>query len=233
MPLVFARRLLQVLALTVLVVPIARGVTLQGRVVGVADGDTITVLDSASTQHKIRLLGIDAPERGQPFSSESKGNLSDLVFGKQVVVEYNKTDRYRRLVGKVLINGRDANLEQLKAGFAWVYRQYERELSIEDRKSYDEAETSARIGRRGLWEDPRPRPPWEFRHRDTPAGSSSTQEFANPKPGIGSIIGNKRSGIYHLSNCPDYAKIAPANREYFGTTESAERAGYRKARNCP
>ena len=86
--------------------------TLAGKVVGVADGDTITVLDGQQTQHKIRLMGIDAPEKAQPFGQNSKQSLSDLVFDRSVSVEWKKLDRYQRIVGKVQINGQDANLEQ-------------------------------------------------------------------------------------------------------------------------
>ena len=85
--------------------------TLSGRVVGVADGDTITILDSSNTQYKIRLAGIDAPEKKQPFGNVSKKSLSDMVYGKQISVDYNKQDRYGRTVGKVIVDGVDANLE--------------------------------------------------------------------------------------------------------------------------
>ena len=88
----------------------AQALTIEGRVVGVADGDTITVLDNTNTQHKIRLAGIDAPEKKQPFGNVSKKSLSDLVYGKQVSVDYNKQDRYGRTVGKVMAEGVDANL---------------------------------------------------------------------------------------------------------------------------
>lgn len=93
---------------------------LSGRVVGIADGDTITVLDNTNTQHKIRLAGIDAPEKKQPFGNNSKKMLSSLVFGKTVDVDWDKRDRYGRLVGKVIIDGVDANLEQIKYGLAWI-----------------------------------------------------------------------------------------------------------------
>jgi len=137
--------------------------TIQGRVVSIADGDTVTVLDSANTQHKIRLMGIDAPEKKMPFGLRSKENLSDLVFNKQVSVEYSKQDRYGRTVGKILINGIDANLEQVKAGMAWHYKQYQREQSPDERVSYSDAEEQARAGRRGLWVDVEPTPPWDWR----------------------------------------------------------------------
>lgn len=136
---------------------------ISGRVVGVADGDTITVLDSTNSQHKIRLAGIDAPEKKQAFGNVSKKSLSDLVYGKQVKVEWQKQDRYGRTVGKVLVNGIDVNLEQLNRGMAWFYRKYKNELVVEDRLSYLHAEEAAHSNRVGLWADKEPTPPWEFR----------------------------------------------------------------------
>lgn len=138
--------------------------TITGQVVGVADGDTITVLDADKVQHKIRLAGIDAPEKKQAFGNRSKESLSDLVFDKTVNVETDKRDRYRREIGKVLVNGRDVNLVQVERGMAWFYRQYQREQSPNDRRLYEAAEDAAKAGRRGLWRDTDPVPPWEFRH---------------------------------------------------------------------
>ncbi|MFL6284451.1 MAG: thermonuclease family protein [Pyrinomonadaceae bacterium] len=128
-----------------------------------ADGDTITVLGADKRQTRIRLLGIDAPESRQAFGEVSKRNLSDLVFDKQVVVEYEKTDRYGRTLGKVLIAGRDMNLEQVRAGLAWHYKYYQNDQSPEDKRFYAEAEQEARRAKRGLWDDPHPVPPWDFR----------------------------------------------------------------------
>ena len=107
--------------------------TIEGRVVGMADGDTVTVLDADKTQHKIRLSGIDAPEKKQPFGYHSKQSLSELVFSKTVTVETGKTDRHGREVGKVLVDGLDANLAQVQRGFAWHYKTYEREQLVTDR----------------------------------------------------------------------------------------------------
>jgi endonuclease YncB( thermonuclease family) len=137
--------------------------TIEGRVVGVADGDTITVLDSTNTQHKIRLSGIDAPEKSQPFGNLSKESLSGLVFDKTVTVETDKRDKYKRNVGKVLVDGADANLEQIKRGMAWHYKKYAREQPAADRKAYSDAEDAAKAVRRGLWADTEHVPPWEFR----------------------------------------------------------------------
>ena len=138
--------------------------TIDGRVVSVADGDTITVLDNDKVQHKIRLGGIDAPEKSQAYGNRSKESLSDLVFSKAVTVETEKKDRYGRDVGKVLVSGVDANLLQVQRGFAWHYKAYQREQSANDRKLYDLAESEARAARRGLWADDVSVPPWDFRH---------------------------------------------------------------------
>jgi endonuclease YncB( thermonuclease family) len=139
--------------------------TLLGKVINVADGDTITVLDDTNTQHKIRLAGIDAPERRQSFGNVSKQSLADMVAGQSVVVEWVKADRYGRKVGKVLLAGQDANLVQIKRGLAWHYKQYQREQTPTDQQTYAAAEVEARAAKLGLWRDLAQMPPWEFRHR--------------------------------------------------------------------
>ncbi len=134
-----------------------------GKVVGVTDGDTITVLDAANVQYKIRLAGIDAPEKSQAFGQRSKEHMSMLVFGKTVEVIWNKTDRYGRTIGKVIVAGQDANLDQIRAGLAWHYRAYEKEQAPADRAAYAQAETEARTRHAGLWQDANPTPPWDYR----------------------------------------------------------------------
>ena len=162
------------LVLSVLLVSIAHADTLTGRVVGVADGDTITVLDADRQQHKIRLGGIDAPEKAQPFHQKSKENLSRLVFNKYVRVEWDKHDRYGRIVGKVWVQPAscptcpmtlDAGHAQITVGLAWWYRNYAREQSPADRGAYEFSEQEAKAKRVGLWSDPDPVPPWEWRRR--------------------------------------------------------------------
>ena len=137
--------------------------TLQGKVVHVADGDTIIVLDANNNQHKIRLQGIDAPEKAQAFGQKSKQSLHLLMHSKQVSVEFQKKDKYGRTVGKVVHNGTDICLEQIKLGMAWHYKKYESEQPKEDRETYAQAELSARSQAIGLWKDKQPSPPWEFR----------------------------------------------------------------------
>ncbi len=138
--------------------------SIQGKVVGVSDGDTITVLDAAKVEHKIRLSGIDAPEKAQPYGDRSKQHLSNQVFGKSVDIEWNKTDRYGRTIGKVMVGGQDANLSQIRAGLAWHYKQYEMEQPAGERAAYALSEQEARGRRLGLWLDAKPTPPWDFRH---------------------------------------------------------------------
>mgnify|MGYP002631667810 CR=1 FL=1 len=153
--------------------------TLQGKVVKVADGDTITIMDEQDLKHRIRLAGIDAPEKDQPHGDVSTQILAKLVLGKAVTIEYEKRDRYKRIVGKVLVDPPgdvfcmaldcvkkiDAGLEQIKAGVAWHYKHYQMEQSEEDRKLYSEAELEARIKLIGLWSDEEPMSPWEWRRK--------------------------------------------------------------------
>ncbi len=141
----------------------AFGDTLTGKVGRVVDGDALYVLDANYKDHKIRLAGIDAPERRQAYGLASRKHLASIVAGKQVTVEYQKRDRYGRIVGKVLLDGIDVCLEQVKAGFAWHYKKYQHEQSLEDRELYADAENKARNERLGLWRENNPMPPWEYR----------------------------------------------------------------------
>jgi endonuclease YncB( thermonuclease family) len=138
---------------------LANAQSLVGKVGGVIDGDTIDVLDDRKIVHRIRLAGIDAPEKAQPFGQIAKEHLSDIVFGKRVLVIGNKIDRYGRTVGKIEVGGIDANLEQVKTGLAWHYKEYAREQLAEDRNKYASAETNARVNRTGLWRDNKQIPP--------------------------------------------------------------------------
>lgn len=139
--------------------------TIDGRVIGVSDGDTITVLDAQRQQHKIRLAGVDAPEKSQPFGLASKRHLSDLVFNRDVILNCGKTDRYQRKICVVMIDGKDANLAQVKAGMAWWYRRYQYEQVAQQRADYEAAEATAKAGKDGLWQDVGALPPWEWRHK--------------------------------------------------------------------
>ncbi|MFZ5557223.1 MAG: thermonuclease family protein [Pseudomonadota bacterium] len=134
-----------------------------GTVVSIADGDTLTRLGASKTQHKIRLAGIDAPEKAQPFGNVSRQNLGKLAFQKQVEADCGKRDRYGRWVCTVYVDGKDVNLAQLQAGLAWWYRKYAHEQPPAQRATYEAAEATAHTSRVGLWQDKNPVPPWEWR----------------------------------------------------------------------
>jgi endonuclease YncB( thermonuclease family) len=136
----------------------SRGQTIVGRVIKIADGDTLTILDADNVQHRIRLFGIDAPEKSQPFGNQSKKSLSEKVFGETVRIEVTDIDRYGRAVGRIFLGNRFINLEQVRDGFAWRYTAYDRH------HEFEAAEAEARAHRRGLWSAAHPTPPWEFRH---------------------------------------------------------------------
>ena len=138
---------------------------LQGRVVGVSDGDSLTLLDADQRQHKIRLQGIDAPEIKQAYGQKSKASLSNLVYNKTIQVHAYKKDRFGRTVGQVMLGDIDICLEQARRGMAWHYKDYQDEQSAEDRERYDRAEKQAREQGLGLWHDPAPVAPWVFRQK--------------------------------------------------------------------
>jgi len=142
----------------------AAAAEVRGRVVGVADGDTITVLVDGHDSVKVRLAGIDAPEKAQPFGAVSKRHLSDMVFGRPVTVEWTKKDKYGRVIGRVLADGEDVCLDQVRSGLAWHYKHYATEQAAGQRAAYAAAEEQARQEKAGLWSQPNPVPPWEFRH---------------------------------------------------------------------
>ena len=163
------------LALLLASVP-ASAAELAGRVVGVTDGDTIVVLDAGKKQHIVRLAGIDAPSLKQAFGPQSQKNLADLVHNRQVTVEWSKQDRKKGIIGKVFyqpelcatpacLEKTDANYQQIAAGMAWHDKQSEGELSTVDRDRYAAAEKQARTAKRGLWSDPAPVAPWEWRRQ--------------------------------------------------------------------
>jgi endonuclease YncB( thermonuclease family) len=130
---------------------------LVGRVIAIADGDTLTVLVSRN-QIKVRLLDIDAPERKQPFGTRSRQSLADMCAGKDARIAWREKDRYGRTLGRVSCAGVDANTEQVRRGMAWVYVRY----APKDSPLYA-VQAEARAARRGLWQDARPVPPWERR----------------------------------------------------------------------
>jgi len=194
--------------------------TISGKVVHIADGDTLTILTVRNKQVKIRLAGIDTPEKAQPFGTKAKQALAALTFNEQVDVSVETVDRYRRTVGYVTVHGANVNAELVRQGMAWVYRKY-----TKDQRLY-ELESEAKNSKRGLWSSEEPIAPWEWR-------KGKRTVSTNPSTVKGTIIGNTRSKVYHLSNCPSYRAVSEKNRVLFLNESSAIVNGYRKAGNCP
>jgi endonuclease YncB( thermonuclease family) len=143
---------------------------LAGRVLWVDDGDSLELRDDAGRRFHVRLRGIDAPERAQPYSNVSRRNLSRLVRGRPVTISYDGVDKYGRLLGWVYVDqGVSVNLLQVEAGLAWHYVLPGRPWTADD-DLLARAEQEARLAQRGLWARPQPVPPWQYRrdHRHEP-----------------------------------------------------------------
>jgi endonuclease YncB( thermonuclease family) len=135
-----------------------------GTVSAVHDGDTFTIKTETS-QHKVRLAGIDAPELDQPLGVESRDSLRKVVLHKLVLIETVKNDKYGRVIGKVTHDGLDVNLKQIQAGMAWVYKDYVKELSKEDKVLYFKSEVQSKAVGIGLWKDAVVVEPWIWRKK--------------------------------------------------------------------
>lgn len=184
---------------------IPAGKTWAGKVVGVTDGDTLTLLVDQS-QYKIRLAGIDAPESGQAFGTQAKKALSERVFDQQVKVLSLGADRYDRTLGVVYAGEACVNTELVSAGFAWHYTTYS------DSKVLAKAETAARAAKAGLWTDPDPMPPWEWRRKPAEEKRAQadakppaeTEAESTPAPPAQSHWITTSSGVRHNSGCRYY-----------------------------
>jgi endonuclease YncB( thermonuclease family) len=135
---------------------------ISGRVKIIADGDTIIVLNANNEQKLVRLYGIDAPEKNQPYGEASRKHLSDMVAGLDIDVSVYDIDRYGRSVGRIKINNTDVNRAMIEAGYAWVYREY---CKISKCSEWERLEQEAKVAKRGLWQKPNPIYPAEWRRR--------------------------------------------------------------------
>ena len=131
----------------------------QYRIVGIADGDTLTALGEGKRPLKCRLYGIDAPEKKQAFGQASKLSLAELSFGRTAAIAVVGRDRYGRAICKIDVGGVDINKEQIARGMAWMYRRYAKD------RSYSDAEFKAQSRKVGVWRDTQPVPPWDFRRK--------------------------------------------------------------------
>ena len=151
------RKCLQIVFYILLFCTYANSLELIGKVIKVSDGDTITLLTDDKVSHKVRLNDIDAPEKKQPFGSKSRDNLASYIAGEIVTVRYKSKDRYGRVLGTIYFDNLDINLQQIKNGYAWVYKQYSKN------QTYYKEEQKARDLKKGLWIEKEPIAPWEFR----------------------------------------------------------------------
>ena len=129
---------------------------LSGKVISTHDGDTITILQNKE-QTKVRLYGIDAPEKKQDYGQKSKQFLASLIAGQMVEVEPKGKDKYKRTLGTIYYKGQDINAQMVLNGYAWAY--------IKCSKIYVDHERLARENKLGLWQSSNPTPPWEWRKR--------------------------------------------------------------------
>jgi endonuclease YncB( thermonuclease family) len=200
--------------------------SLEVLVTRVVDGDTIVTVDSNNFEHRVRLAGIDAPESNQAFSDRSKRNLSALIDRKVIRLTWSKVDGYGRLVAIVVVDVNancksarcepkvvDVNLEQVHAGLAWHYKEFQSEQSPADRRTYASAETTARTARVGLWSEPNPIAPWDWRH-----GSS------------GGPVKKSRNGICHGISSSSFKSLK--NFTSFDTVQACIASGGRLPKNA-
>ena len=211
------RRLLAA-TLLLLFVTAAVGAELKGKVVGISDGDTFTLLTVEDEQVKIRLAQIDAPESGQPYGSRSKQALSGLIYGKYVQVKLETTDRYGRIVGTPLVGDLDVCQEMVRMGAAWAYREYLRDQGLLT------LEAKAKAEKRGLWgqSEAQNTTPWEWRRSGAGNQSGRCQIKGN--------INSKGDRIYHVPGSSSYGatRINEAKGErWFCNEAEARAAGWR------
>jgi nuclease-like protein len=158
-----------------------------------------------------------------------------MTSGKTVTLECESEKSYGRLLCKILLpNGEDVDLDEVKAGMAWHYKQYQDEQSPADREAYAAAECIAMKAKLSLWSDPHPVQPQDFRHgTNSPLLLDSKGCRMSSEPSSGPVLGNARSHIFEWPGCPYYSDISPDNRVPFPSPQQAEAAGYRPAHNCP
>ncbi len=153
------RKCLQIVFYILLFCTYANSLELVGKVIKVSDGDTVTILTEDKVSHKIRLNDIDAPEKKQPFGNKSRDNLASYIAGEIITVKYKSKDKYGRILGTIYFENLDINLQQIKNGYAWVYKQYSKN------QTYYQEEQKAKDLKKGLWIAKEPLAPWEYRKK--------------------------------------------------------------------
>lgn len=211
-----------ILLLILLLLPsVSLSDTITGKVVSVADGDTITILNG-SQQTKIRFYGIDTPESKQAYGKQAKKFTASLTAGKQVSVKVYDTDKYGRSVGVVFVGATNVNQEIIRNGHAWQYRKYCKESFCSD---WIALEKQARHNRIGLWADKSPQAPWDWRKNKRSGGKRS-----DIVGGTSIYHGNVKSHVLHGSTCKDYN--CKNCTKVFKSVSEAMKAGYRVHKQC-
>jgi micrococcal nuclease len=237
------------LATRLATVLLGQQLVIQGRVVGVTDGDTIKVLVADQKLLRVRLAFCDAPEKKQAFGSRAKQAMSELVFGKEIDLRPHAVDRYGRTVAQVGVDGKDVGLEMVRQGLAWVYELYITEASSEVQETYRKVQEEAKADRQGLWSDPNSIPPWIFRdlakahqeqtiasnwieaHQKSADSNTPSPQLASPAPSESplnpdDVWVNTKSGKYWKPGSAFYAKT---KRGEYMTEKEAVQEGYRAA----
>ncbi len=197
-----------------------------GKVIAVKDGDTIEILYKGAPL-KIRLYAVDCPEKDQDFGTKAKQFTSELVFNKVVKVDIKNKDMYGRSVSEVFLpDGRSLNKELLKNGYAWHYKDYNKDESLA------ELENQAREKKAGLWQNQHAQAPWEFRKGKK--NGTSVKQVNTPTSTLksGAYIASSNSKKFHRSNCKWAKKIPKNNRVYFNKTIDARNQGYEACKDC-
>jgi len=146
--------------------PVVDGVSID-----VQDGDSFVMRDDLGNRIRVRISGIDAPEKSQAFADRSRQHLRDLMRDARIRLEPVKVDVFGRTVARVWVlaedgkSGRDAGMAQIEAGLAWHFKRYSSEQQDRDAMRYAKAQRQAQADGLGLWRDPSPEPPWDFRTR--------------------------------------------------------------------
>lgn len=205
-------KLLAATLLLALTSPLALAADISCKVIGISDGDTFTCLAAGNKQVKVRMAEIDTPESKQPYGTRSRQALSDLVFGKQVTLRVQDTDRYGRTVARAYVGNTDVNAELVRQGAAWVYRQYSKDRSLIS------LEDQARKATRGLWALPESErmPPWEWRkagrdQRQAQRDSTSITERPVHGSAVGGGAGGSGFSCEVRKNCGQMSSCAEAN----------------------
>lgn len=204
-----------------------------GNVVGIADGDTITVIHNGRGE-KIRLHGIDTPEKGQAFGNKAKAVTGSMLRGRVVEITPMTTDRYGRTVAQVYVDGQSLNESLVRSGYAWVYRKYCKEAFCAD---WLALEDTARNHKKGMWRDPHIIPPWEYRQLGREQQVSHPSLVMGGSGGVSKVAvaggpyhGNVNSLKFHRPGCKVYnCKNCTAD---FTSREEAISVGYAPCKLC-